>query len=187
MKVDVKKLEQKKLMQEYAYTKTDLEYKQAVVSDIQKDFFTSVYEKLGEERIDQNELANHDLRVNEPFDASGVDDRIKKKSKQLYREITKRSHPDKDREGYHLKTYHKAVSAYEEFKIIDLYECCDELDISYEMDDDDNEVIKFEIAETKTKISSIENSLIYMWTIYESPKMKEIIINQFIEATKSKL
>jgi hypothetical protein len=187
MKHSVKKLEHKKLMQEYVYTQTDLEYKQALVSDVQQDFFTHVYEQLGEDRDTLQDQTINSLTSKEKFDSSNISSKIKKKSKKLYREITKRSHPDKDIEGFYLKTYHKAVAAYEEFKILDLYECCDELCISYEMDEEDNEVIKFEITETKTKISAIENSFIYMWTIYESPKMKEIIINQFIKATKSKL
>jgi hypothetical protein len=190
MKKSVKELEQRKLMQEYAFIKADLEYKSTVVDDTKNEFMSCVYDKLGDDRKsaeEENANENELLNNKEKFDDSGISDEVKNKCKKLYREITKRTHPDKDVEGLYLEIYLKAVNAYEEYKIIELYECCNDLNIPYEMEEIDIARVKEEIENAKDMIDKIENSFVYLWAIYDNEKTKDILVNQFIRLTRDKL
>ena len=123
MKDRLKELEKKKIVQEYSYTKTELEYKKTVIDENTKDFLNVAYTIAGKERqvseeknIQENE--NREKKIEESkIDESKIDSYIIKKSKKLYREISKRTHPDKDTQGLYTKIFIDATKSYEEFKI----------------------------------------------------------------------
>jgi hypothetical protein len=47
--------------------------------------------------------------------------------------------------------------------------------------------MKEEISKKKEEIKTIENSFAYMWSVYENEKSRELIIRQFVRATRGKL
>ena len=193
MKDRLKELEKKKIVQEYSYTKTELEYKKTVIDENTKDFLNVAYTIAGKERqvseeknIQENE--NREKKIEESkIDESKIDSYIIKKSKKLYREISKRTHPDKDTQGLYTKIFIDATKSYEEFKLLDLYQHCEILGIQYEIEEEDIALFKKEIEINKNQIDSVEKTFIYVWSMQPDETMKDNIIKQFIKMMGDKM
>ena len=193
MKDRLKELEKKKIVQEYSYTKTELEYKKTVIDENTKDFLNVAYTIAGKERqvseeknIQENE--NREKKIEESkIDESKIDSYIIKKSKKLYREISKRTHPDKDTQGLYTKIFIDATKSYEEFKLLDLYQHCEILGIQYEIEEEDIALFKKEIEINKNQIDSVEKTFIYVWSMQPDETMKDNIIRQFIKMMGDKM
>jgi hypothetical protein len=183
---DSKKLAHKKILQEYAFVKTDLEYKQSILEENQKDFFNQVYENY-QKPENKNEGAACSIKKKKfNWKSLGVD--IQEKAKKLYREISKLAHPDKDPNGIYQDVFEKSADAYENGKLMDLYEICDKLGIEYVISDEEIPVIESEISEKRKAIIEIERSIIYIWSQLEGDeKTRKELVDQFIEKTKNKL
>ena len=193
MKDRLKELEKKKIVQEYSYTKTELEYKKTVIDENTKDFLNVAYTIAGKERqvseeknIQENE--NREKKIEESkIDESKIDSYIIKKSKKLYREISKRTHPDKDTQGLYTKIFIDATKSYEEFKLLDLYQHCEILGIQYEIEEEEIALFKKEIEINKNQIDSVEKTFIYVWSMQPDETMKDNIIKQFIKMMGDKM
>lgn len=193
MKDRLKELEKKKIVQEYSYTKTELEYKKTVIDENTKDFLNVAYTIAGKERqvseeknIQENE--NREKKIEESkIDESKIDSYIIKKSKKLYREISKRTHPDKDTQGLYTKIFIDATKSYEEFKLLDLYQHCETLGIQYVIEEEDIALFKKEIEINKNQIDSVEKTFIYVWSMQPDETMKDNIIRQFIKMMGDKM
>lgn len=180
-----KKLSSKKIISEYSFVKIDLEYKKSVIEENQKEFFKEVYKNYKpEEEVQQKEQKPKKEKFN--WDDLGKDTSDKVKS--IYRKISKIAHPDIDYKGIYTYIFEKSVNAYKEGKLMDLYEICDKLGIEYLISEEEIPFIESEINQKKCQISSIEKSIIYIWSQAEGDeKTRSELINQFIEITKNKL
>jgi hypothetical protein len=190
MKDRVKQLEQRRLLQEYSFVKADLEYKQSVLEENQSEFLERAYEMAGKERLSSEETqisAEKSRADRKKPDWSEYGIEVQNKAKKLYREISKITHPDRDPGGVYTEIFSSAAIAYEECNIIDLYEICEQLGIKYEVGSDEIKIMKETIEKTRANIKVIENSFAYMWSIYESEKMRDLILKQFVRVTKGKL
>jgi len=180
-----KELSSKKIISEYSFVKIDLEYKRSVLEENQKEFFSRVYEN----HTPKNQIENSKTKKKkEKFNWELLGNGIKNKVKGIYREISKLVHPDKDPNRIYKDIFNKSVEAYKEGKLMDLYEICDKLEITYDISDEEIPIIESEILQKKEDISAIENSIIYIWSQSggDEKKRKELI-DQFIEITKNKL
>ena len=137
MKEKLKKLEIKKIFQEYNLLLVDDEYKKEMVNEYRSEFLTQIENKKKELGIQPEEPKA------EPIQSSGntvdttkpiidVDDNTKKKLKKLYKEIVKKTHPDKIDSEKYLEMYIKSKKAFEENNIIDLYSICIDLEIDFD-------------------------------------------------------
>jgi len=186
----LKQLERRKLFQEYAFIKTDLEYKQSVLEENQSQFLDKAYALIGDERISQeesNESAEKSRAEKKKADWGQYEKEVRDNTKKLYREISKRTHPDRDPEGIHTEVFAQAAIAYDECRILELYLICETLGISYNIEEADILRIKEEIAKKKEEIKSIESSFAYMWSIYDNEKARDLIVRQFVRSTRGKL
>lgn len=186
----LKKLKDKKIIQEYVYTKSDLEYKKIIIEENQSKFFNAVYDILGDDRNTSNEFKEEfNEKRNSPRKKSWNEfpKFIKNKAKILYREISKKTHPDKDPSDIYSEIFKEAATAYKECKLLDLYEICDRIRISFEINDAEMEIIRGEIESNKECSKTIESSFAYMWSVYENEKSRELIVRQFVRATRGKL
>lgn len=186
----LKKLKDKKIMQEYAFVKSDLEYKQTVLEENQSQFLDEAYALIGDERIsqeDSNESAQKSRSLTEKPDWKDYDKSVYANAKRLYREISKLTHPDRDLVGIYAEVFAQAASAYEECRILELYSICEKLGISYDVEDADILRMKEEINKKREEIKTIESSFAYMWSVYENEKSRELIVRQFVRATRGKL
>ena len=185
MKESIKKLEQKKLMQERRYVKTDLEIKESIISENHSTFMQKAYELADLEKPEFSQEPSKKESIQFSWDSYSKETRDK--AKKLYREISKRSHPDKDVNFLYTDIFAGAAEAYENCNLFDLYDYCEQLNIHYDIDDSELSSINQDITEKRDKVKAIENSFAYLWSIHESDKMRDIILRQFVKAVDGKL
>ena len=117
----LKKLEIKRIFKEYNLLLVDDEYKKEMVNEYRSDFLTQIENKKKELGIQPEEP------IVENIESSGktneriidVDETTKKKLKKIYKEIVKKTHPDKIDSEKYLEMYIKSKKAFEENNIID--------------------------------------------------------------------
>jgi hypothetical protein len=186
----LRQLGRRKLLQEYAFIKTDLEYKQTVLEENQSSFLEKAYALVGKERLEPEEShqsAEKSRAEKEKADWGQYEKAVHNRAKKLYREISKRTHPDRDPEGVYSETFSQAALAYDSCQIFELYEICDQLGIGYEIGEEEESLMKDEISKKKEQIKVVENSFAYMWSIYDNEKARDLIVRQFVRATRGKL
>jgi len=183
-------LRKKKLIQEYIFLKTDLEYKKFLLEENKSKFLECVYEEIGEDKKSSEDIniESNNLKANEEKkEWSNFPESIKNKAKRVYREISKKTHPDKDPSGIYSEIFKASAIAYEECNILDLYEICEQISIQYEIDEEDLQFIESDISKKKESISQIENSYAYIWSTNDNEKARDLIVRQFVRATRGKL
>lgn len=204
----LKKLEVKKLLKELDFIESDFNYKNEIVFEADSEFIKSVNGLLEkhpllkevidkknnrrvesvfndkvkealnkeseEEQFIEEEFINEELVFNE-IDPQEV------KMKKLYRDIAKLTHPDKIISEKLNDLYLKSTKLYKNSDLTGIYYICDELGITYEIDDKDNEMIVDKINSLKGRISFMESTLTWRWYHSESEKEKEQIILAYIK------
>lgn len=103
------------------------------------------------------------------------------KIKKLYREIVKRTHPDKVSNKKLNELYLKSTFFYEANDIAGIYSICDELDLDYEVDEKDNKMIVDKINSLKSRITFMESTITWKWFHSEDEKEKEQLVLKYIE------
>ena len=101
--------------------------------------------------------------------------------KKLYREIVKLTHPDKVKDTKLNNLYLKATEYYDEGNKIGIYAVCNELNISYEISDDDINLIYDEIKKYQQKINFIESTYTWKWYNCQNPSEKDQIMINYIK------
>jgi hypothetical protein len=192
MKEKLKKLEIKKIFQEYNLLLVDDEYKKEMVNEYRSEFLTQIENRKKELGIEPEEPKKDDEPKVENVESSGktveptktiinVDDETKKKLKKIYKEIVKKTHPDKINSEVYLDMYIKSKKAYEENNIIDLYSICIDLKIDFDYDDNDIKSMVEIINDKKDKLKNLESSYLWLWVHSNDESEKEKIVNLFIQ------
>ena len=95
----LKQLEIKKLLSEYEYLIVDDEYKQQIISDYSSQFINEINEKSGikEEKSEEDEeiIPPEEREIIKKINDEDLTDETKKRMKSMFREIMKKTHPDK--------------------------------------------------------------------------------------------
>lgn len=193
MKEKLKQLEIKKIFQEYNLLLVDDEYKKEMINEYRADFLTEIENKRRELGIEPEVPKTEDEPKAENIDSSDavadptktiiyVDEETKKKLKKIYKEIVKKTHPDKTNSEKHLDMYIKSKQAYEENNIIDLYSICIDLQIEFDYDVIDIKSMLEIIDYKKMKLKNLESSYLWLWVHSQDESEKEKIISLFIQA-----
>jgi len=193
MKDKLKQLEIKKIFQEYNLLLVDDEYKKEMINEYRADFLTEIENKRRELDIEPEVPKIEDEPKAENIDSSDavaeptktiiyVDEETKKKLKKIYKEIVKKTHPDKTNSEKHLDMYIKSKQAYEENNIIDLYSICIDLQIEFDYDVIDIKSMLEIIDHKKMKLKNLESSYLWLWVHSQDESEKEKIISLFIQA-----
>ena len=205
----LKQLEVKKLLKELDFIESDFNYKNEIVFEADSEFIKSVndllekhpmlkevIDKKNNKRVDSvfsdiiKEALDKDSEILE--EAELVEEFINEevinevdprevKMKKLYRDIAKLTHPDKIVSEKLNDLYLKSTRFYKNSDITGIYYICDELGITYEIDDEDNEMIIGKINSLKNRISFMESTLTWRWFHSESEKEKEQIVLSYIK------
>lgn len=101
--------------------------------------------------------------------------------KKLYREIVKLTHPDKAKNKNLNDIYLKATKFYDESNKIGIYSICDELNINYDIEEDDIVLISNEIKKIQEKISFIESTYTWQWYNCKDEVLKNQILINYIK------
>lgn len=147
-------------------------------------------EKSEDEKSEENNNDNisddTEDTPNEPEDIEENEEEIKNKKhlsqiKKLYREIVKLTHPDKIKNSKLNELYLKATKYYDDGNKIGIYAVCNELEIPYEISDDDISLIYDQITNYKNKISFIESTYTWKWYNCEDEAQKNQILLNYIK------
>lgn len=188
----IKQLEIKRLLKELNYVESDYLYKNEIVNEIETLFIKSVnnfledhqdlkniFDKKIENKIDKifKEKQNKIEEEKEEAKINIKTDKIKK----LYREIAKITHPDKTDNKKLNEAYLKATNFYNLSDIPSTYSLCDELDIVFEIDDDDIDLISNKINSLKERIKFMESTMTWVWYKTDDDIEKNKIIVEYIK------
>ena len=190
---NLKKLEIKRLLNELSYIESDFDYKSEIIYEADNSFINCVNEFL-DEHIEIKEV--FDKRINSRIDniiklkIESPEVLIKKtkenlKLKKIYRDIAKKTHPDKIVDKRLNDFYIKASESYEINDPITMYSICNQLNIEYIIDESDTQFIKEKIEDIKKRISFMELTYTFKW--YNSDDENErnkIIVNYIKEQIK---
>lgn len=205
----LKRLEVKKLLKELDFIESDFNYKNEIVFEADSEFIKSVndllekhpmlkdvIDKKTNKRVDSvfsdiikealdkdNEVLEEEELVEEFINEEVVNvvNPREVKMKKLYRDIAKLTHPDKIVSEKLNDLYLKSTKFYKNSDITGIYYICDELGITYEIDDEDNEMIINKINSLKNRISFMESTLTWRWYHSENEKEKEQILLSYIK------
>lgn len=204
----LKRLEVKKLLKELDFIESDFNYKNEIVFEADSNFIKSVNDLLEKhpmlkdiinkknnkrvdlvfsdiikEALDKDEILEEEELVEEFINEEVVSEINPKevKMKKLYRDIAKLTHPDKIVSEKLNDLYLKSTKFYKNSDITGIYYICDELGITYEIDDKDNEMISNKINNLKNRISFMESTLTWRWFHSDSEKEKEQIVLSYIK------
>jgi hypothetical protein len=203
----LKQLEIKKLMKELDFIESDFTYKSEIVHEADNNFIKSVNELLEKHpllkevfdkkinsKIDNifqrrsEELNDKIESINESNQEAFIEEEevivekvIDKRVRKLYREIAKITHPDRIDNKKLNDLYIKATHFYDNNDIAGTYSICNELDIDYEPDESDNELISNKINGLKNRISFIESTLTWVWYHSTDNTEKEQMILRYIK------
>jgi len=183
MKKSLIQLQSEKINREYLYVQSDLEYKRGVVEEYTQEFMTIIREELGDENLKQPDSPSKKSSC--LIDISQVGEETLKKIKKIYREISKKTHPDRDVEGIYSAENIRATEAYEAKDIYALYQICDIVGIPYEIDEGDLDLIQKLIEGMRGEIKVIEDSYIWLWYIAVNDKMKAVLVDSFVKQHKA--
>lgn len=206
----LKSLEIKKLLKELEFTESDFEYRNLAVSEADSLFINSINDFLGQhpelkkiyddkitekinktiekiqkksndetEKLDEN--VQDDIPSIEEEHKNDEDKTNISQIKKLYREIVKLTHPDKVKSNKHNELYIKSSKYYESGNKIGIYSICNELDIEYEIEEDDVILISEQISSLKNKINFIESTFAWQWYNCEDEMLKSQILLNFIK------
>lgn len=203
----LKRLEVKKLLKELDFIESDFNYKNEIVFEADSEFIKSVndllekhpmlkevIDKKNNKRVDSvfsdiiKEALDKDNEVEEELVEEFINEEVvnvvnprEVKIKKLYRDIAKLTHPDKIVSEKLNDLYLKSTKFYKNSDITGIYYICDELGITYEIDDEDNEMIINKINSLKNRISFMESTLTWRWYHSENEKEKEQIVLSYIK------
>ena len=180
MKKNLQQLSSERITREYLYVQSDLEYKRGVVGEHTQDFMSLVRETLGEDSLKQPEAPAKRCSFCK-VDSSEVDEETLKRIKKVYREISKKTHPDRDVNGVYTEENLIATQAYEDNDIYTLYQVCDAVGIPYTVDEGDMVLIQKLIEGMRDELRMIEESYIWLWYIAVTEEMKKTLVENFIK------
>jgi len=186
------KLEFDRLIKELDFIESDLVYKSNVLKKADEDFMRNVnivlndypqlkelfdnknsesFQKIPEPTIIENEVSEELEIVSEKKDP---------KIKSLYRQIVRTTHPDV---SSNLKeVFLTAQKAYDTNDLIQILSICDKLKISYEITNEEVDIVKEEINLKKQRIHFLESTYTWRWFNEKSVDSKVRIILSYLEA-----
>lgn len=191
---DLKELQRKRQIKELEYLRSDLEYKSEVVYEADNSFMKSLG-RLFEEKPLLKEMFDMTvgkkieqmLESRQPEAPKSEEERREetesdRKLRKAYREIAKATHPDKASEESLKEIYIQAASMYESRDALGIYGICERLGIAYEIGEEEAELLKSQISETRERISFMESTFAWKWFHTESEPEKNAMLLEYIKS-----
>jgi len=179
----LKQLEIKKLLSEYEYLIVDDEYKQQIISDYSSQFINEINEKSGikEEKSEEDEeiIPPEEREVIKKINDEDLTDETKKRMKSMFREIMKKTHPDKVQSEELVDMYIKSKEAYETNDILGLCFYANKLNVIVELSDMEVEILKDMIKKKKEELETIEKSWLWLWYKAGTEQAKDNVVKLY--------
>jgi hypothetical protein len=183
----IQELENVKLIREFNYLKSEFEYKSSLVELYNIDFrnwvdkilninleLKDIFEKNNSEIIEKSEYENN--KVDDEQIEVGSD-----KLKNFYRQIVKLTHPDRLKGDSFNLIYNEANIAFKNNNPLDMLLLCDRLGLSYDLDEEEKQMLRKEISDLRNKIIMLESTYPYQWAIKDDDDAKNMIALNYIK------
>lgn len=102
------------------------------------------------------------------------------KIKKLYRQIATKTHPDKIKLKFLNDLYIKAKNYYQSKDLFSIYLICNDLDVEYNLDDDEVDDFTQKIKALRKANDYAEQTYLWKWYFESDENMKIQILNHFI-------
>ena len=169
-----------KLIQEYSFLKSDEDLKKELINANQSIFLGLVNSKLNDLNL-KPENPNPSIKKIEPkIDISGVSENTKIRLKKIYRDIVKKTHPDKVESEELKDLYLKATDAYEEYNLFELCLISKTLNIKVKLSIEETKTLNELIESKKNDIKKLESSFIWLWINSSNDDEKNKLVDDFI-------
>ncbi len=192
MDSSIKFLEIKRLIKELDFLESDYEYQKEILSLKEVEFTNSIQsivennpelKKISESRLD----IDLNRSLSEEIDEGVV--KIDNKTKSIYREIVKITHPDKVINQKLNEVYLDATKAYESQDIMEIYKIAFYLDLKLEWNQEEIDILLDKIKLIRNRIEYLKSTWAYRWTL--SDDKNKIIVDyikdnylRYISSTK---
>jgi hypothetical protein len=186
----MKELENVKLIRELNYLRSEYEYKLNFIQSYNIEFYNwiekililnnelkDLYDSKKNIKLDKDPIISEKLVEDEELPATEIDTKLK----DFYRQIVKVTHPDKINSDTLHALYNEANLAFKEGNKLDILLLCDRLGLSYEVTDEEREMLKNEILDFKNKINYLESSYVYQWKLTDDENMKNKVALTYIK------
>ena len=187
MKNKIEQLEIKKLIQEYNFLLLDDEYKKELIAEGRDGFMEKVNDMKRELGISSTpppspppEEEQKPKEKKPKVDPDVVDKTTKDKVKKIYRDIAKKTHPDRIGSDEYLDLYMRATKAADEFDLFELFFICNELDIEVVIDLSDKGTLNALIQAKKDELKNIEASFIWLWLHAKNEDEQNNLVKIFV-------
>ena len=193
-------LEVRRLLKELDYVKSDFEYKNEIVFEADNSFMRSLNEfleknvvlkELFDKKINRSieemikkksleDVIDHvpEIVEEESTEISIVDERLRK----IYRNIAKKTHPDKISDVRLNDIYIMASKMYDTNDVMGIYTICDQLGIPYELSIEDSETLKSQISMMKERVGFMESTFTWKWYHTEDEGERSRILVEYIKS-----
>ena len=197
-------LEVRRLLKELDYVKSDFEYKNEIVFEADNSFMRSLNEflernvvlkelfdkkinrKLDEmirERSAENVIESiPEVLEEESTEITIVEKVVDEKLRKIYRNIAKKTHPDKISDVRLNDIYIMASKMYDANDIMGIYTICDQLGIPYELSIEDSETLKSQISIMKERVGFMESTFTWKWYHTEDENERGHILIEYIKS-----
>lgn len=174
------KLEILRLIKYLDFLKVDYKFKSELYVECDIEFRSKV-DKILQEREELFEMIPKEESVNKEEyleREKSKDERIKK----IYRDIVKKTHPDKTENEILNQEYIEATLAYESNSLTDIILICERSNIPYELEIEDKAEFEKETKIVENQITQIENSYPWKWFNNQDEKEKNAIIVDYLRS-----
>jgi len=182
----LKQLEIKKLLTEYDYLNIDGEIKQEII-----DKYKPVFMEDLKEYDDPNKEKTVEENVGEPMNTEKVveklikdedlSDHTKKRMKKMFRDVMKKTHPDKVKSEELVEIYIKSKEAYELNDLLSLSHYANKLNIEVRLNVVEIKILKGLLLKKKESLEVIESSWLWLWYNSKTKEEKKKVVELYYE------
>ena len=107
---------------------------------------------------------------------------VDEKLRKIYRNIAKKTHPDKISDVRLNDIYIMASKMYDTNDVMGIYSICDQLGIPYDLSIEDGEILKSQISMMKERVGFMESTFTWKWYHTDDEKEKSRILVEYIKS-----
>ena len=182
----LKQLEIKKLLTEYDYLNIDGEIKQEIIDKYKPVFMEDLKEyddPNKEKKVEENvgEPMNTEKVVEKLIKDEDLSDHTKKRMKKMFRDVMKKTHPDKVKSEELVGIYIKSKEAYELNDLLSLSHYANKLNIEVRLNVVEIRILKGLLLKKKESLEVIESSWLWLWYNSKTKEGKKKVVELYYE------
>ncbi len=191
---NLKKLEERRLIREFDYVKSDYDFKSECHIHREREFLTEVglflekhpdlkaaYGRRIDSLSDPESVCSQESESQTFENFSDVSISGKSKIKSMYRSIVKSTHPDKVSDSRLNEIYVDATNAYDSESLVRLMSICDKMNIPYEISESETEIIHQEINNIRRRADFFENTFSWKWSQQRDETVRQLLVLSYIK------